>query len=604
MKQLLLGITCSLALVTSVQAADKVPATPDMLPAQTGAAARSDVSLEKVRSRTLADGRVVTRYRQTHQGIPVWGQTVTGSSLGSAVKVTGNVVTGLAVELPSVQPSLPARNALERAMSRAIDNRLQEGSLTGALSVPALRLAARNPNQRLYIYLDQNNRSRLAYLVNWVEYGDEPSRPFYFIDARTGEVLEHWEGLTFAQNATGPGGNEKTGRYLYGTDFPPMVVDDSCRMSTDNVETVDMDNRTSGGSVFQFNCPFNDYRFINGAYSPLNDAHFFGGVVFDMFSDWYNTSPLTQKLRMRVHYGNSFENAFWDGQQMTFGDGASRFYPLVSLDVSAHEVSHGFTEQNSDLQYFNQSGGVNEAFSDIAGEAAEYYMRGSNDWLVGAEIFKSSGALRYFEDPTLDGRSIGHASDYFNGMNVHYSSGVFNRAFFLIANSNGWDTRQAFDIFVLANQMYWSPSSSFVNAACGVVSATNDLTYDLTAVTAAFDTVGVSTASCGGGNPGGGVLVNGVPVTSLSGTTGDEIYYTLTVPAGASNLVFQMSGGSGDADLYLRYGAQPTTGTYDCRPYFVGNNETCSYSNPQAGTYYVMVRAYSSYSGVSLMGSF
>ena len=76
----------------------------------------------------------------------------------------------------------------------------------------------------------------------------------------------------------------------------------------------------------------------------------------------------------QVHYSNSFENAFWNGQQMTFGDGRNRFYPLVSLDVTAHEVSHGFTEQNSGLVYRNQSGGMNEAFSDMAGEAAEYYF--------------------------------------------------------------------------------------------------------------------------------------------------------------------------------------------------------------------------------------
>ncbi len=91
---------------------------------------------------------------------------------------------------------------------------------------------------------------------------------------------------------------------------------------------------------------------------------------------------------MRVHYGRGYENAFWDGRQMTFGDGKNYFYPLVSLDVVSHEVSHGFTEQNSGLIYANQSGGINESFSDIAGEAAEFYNSGKNDWLVGETIFK------------------------------------------------------------------------------------------------------------------------------------------------------------------------------------------------------------------------
>lgn len=106
--------------------------------------------------------------------------------------------------------------------------------------------------------------------------------------------------------------------------------------------------------------------------------------------------------------------------------------------------------------------------------------------------------------------------------------------------------------------------------------------------------------------PGGGdsVLENGVAKTGLSGTTGDEEFFTLEVPAGATNLSFNIAGGTGDADLYVRFGSQPTTGTYDCRPYLNGNNETCNISNVQAGTYHVMLRAYSTYSGVSLTGSY
>ena len=121
---------------------------------------------------------------------------------------------------------------------------------------------------------------------------------------------------------------------------------------------------------------------------------------------------------MRVHYSVNNENAFWDGSAMTFGDGASMLYPLVGINMIAHEVSHGFTEQNSNLTYNAQSGGINEAFSDIAGEATEYYFKGDVDWLVGADLMKSGIALRYFEDPTLDGASIGHADDYTSGMNV------------------------------------------------------------------------------------------------------------------------------------------------------------------------------------------
>jgi serine protease len=103
---------------------------------------------------------------------------------------------------------------------------------------------------------------------------------------------------------------------------------------------------------------------------------------------------------------------------------------------------------------------------------------------------------------------------------------------------------------------------------------------------------------------GGGALTNGVAKTGLSGGSSSETFFTLNVPSGASDLSFAMSGGSGDADLYVKYGSQPTTSSYDCRPWKSGNNETCNISTVQAGTYHVMIRAYSAYSNVSLVGSY
>ncbi|MGB0893610.1 MAG: S8 family serine peptidase [Parashewanella sp.] len=115
--------------------------------------------------------------------------------------------------------------------------------------------------------------------------------------------------------------------------------------------------------------------------------------------------------------------------------------------------------------------------------------------------------------------------------------------------------------------------------------------------------------SCNGPtDPGSGdnVLKKGVAKTGLSGNRNEETVYRLEVPAGATNLSFTMSGGSGDADLYVRQGAEPTTSTFDCRPYKSGNNEACSISDSdvQAGTYYVMIRGYSAYSGVSLVANY
>ncbi len=104
--------------------------------------------------------------------------------------------------------------------------------------------------------------------------------------------------------------------------------------------------------------------------------------------------------------------------------------------------------------------------------------------------------------------------------------------------------------------------------------------------------------------PTGGTLSKGVPVTGLSASTGNSVNYTLSVPSGATNLTFTMSGGTGDADMYVKFGSAPTDTVYDCRPYLSGNAETCTFAAPSAGTYHVRLKAYTSFSGVSLVGDY
>ncbi|WP_052729041.1 M4 family metallopeptidase [Chromobacterium vaccinii] len=435
--------------------------------------------LKPLRSTQFASGKVVTRYQQYYQGVPVWGEAVVEEKPAAALKavqgkLSGSYIAGIQSDLASAKPTLSGAQVLSQAKSLKAN-----GNPTY------------NDKAELVVRLNERNVAQLVYLVSFVVDGKEPSRPHLIIDANNGQVLKQWEGLNHAE-ANGPGGNAKTGKYLYGTNYGPLIVTSDCKMDSGNVATVNLNGGTSGSTPYKFACPTNTYKAINGAYSPLNDAHYFGNVVFNLYKDWFNLKPITQKLLMKVHYSRNYENAFWDGTAMTFGDGASTFYPLVSLDVSAHEVSHGFTEQNSGLVYDGQSGGINEAFSDMAGEAAEYYMKGKNDFLVGAEIFKKTGALRYFADPTKDGQSIGNAKDYYDGLDVHYSSGVYNKAFYLIATSPGWNTRKAFEVFVDANRLYWTANATYNSAACGVVKAADARGYSGADVTKAFSAVGVT----------------------------------------------------------------------------------------------------------------
>jgi pseudolysin/vibriolysin len=550
----------------------------------------------------VANGHHVVRHQQMYRGVPVYGRSVAvvEDASGNALRATGDLAQNLDSDLVSVTPHLTAAKAIDALKSHA------HTSLVGGAKIS-------NQQADLFVYPQDSGPARLVYRTSYVVSGNgQPSRPTAIIDANTGEVIQSWNGLTYA-SATGPGGNQKTGQYLYGTDYAALDVTQSgstCTLNNTNVVTYNLNHGTSGGSIVSFTCPNSNTDAINGAYSPVNDAHHFGGVVHDMYVAYTGAAPLSIKLRMNVHYKSNYENAFWDGTAMYFGDGASTFYPLVSLDVTSHEISHGYTEQNSGLQYTGQSGGMNEAYSDIAGEAAEFYDRGAADFLVGRDIVKTSAgigdALRYMCNPPQDGGSIDNAADYTSSLDVHYSSGVYNKAFCLLAKTSGWDVKKAFQVFALANKSYWTATSTFNSGACGVESAATDLGYSSNDVVTAFNGVGVTCPGGGGGGGGGSTteLQNNVAVSGVSAATGGDNDYFITVPSGATNLVMSISGGTGDADLYTKAGSAPTTSSYDCRPYKTGNSESCTVASPVAGKYYLKVHGYAAYSGVTVKASY
>ena len=492
------------------------------------------------------------RYQQTFRGLPIFGEHVIVNEdvSGNVSTLFGQKVDGLAAEIPAGRPRLSNSRALAIGKSAGLGNR-----------VGFMRTTAEK--SELMIHIDDNGRARKAYVVSFfadTARGGAPTRPTVIVDADSGRILQQFDNLQHALVGTGPGGNNKTGQYEYGTNFGFMDVTQSgttCTMDNANVKTVNLNGGTSGTTAFAYACPRNTVQTINGAFSPLNDAHYFGSVIYNMYNAYIGRAPLTFQLTMRVHYSTNYENAFWDGSAMTFGDGASTFYPLVSLDVASHEVSHGFTSQNSNLTYSGQSGGINEAYSDIAGEAAEYYNKGTNDFLVGADIFKATGALRYMANPPQDGLSIGDAANYVAGMDVHYSSGVYNKAFHTLATTAGWNTQTAFQVFARANDLYWTASTDFNQGACGVQTAATDLGFSVANVTAAFTAVGVS---CGGGSGGG------TPPTITSflcpdyansggGTYFCEVAYSSTTPA-----VIRWPNGSGGSSYFGRCsrGSRPT----------------------------------------------
>ena len=381
------------------------------------------------------------------------------------------------------------------------------------------------------VYIDDQNQAHWAYKVSVFVRHDHkiPTRPSAIIDAKTFKPFVQWNDIKTVLSSvkgSGFGGNTKIGEYEFGAGTYPfleMTRDDDmekCFMENTDVKVVDMKHQyysnnkpmrfvckleTDEQNVFMTGYDADGYDRDNGAFSPTNDALYAGYVIKHMYHDWYGVQALVKKdgspmqLVMRVHYGEGYENAYWDGKQMTFGDGEDMMYPLVSLGVGAHEISHGFTEQHADLEYYGQSGGMNEAFSDMAAQAAEYYSTEHNSWQIGPEIMKESSgydALRYMDKPSRDGMSIDSADDYYGGLDVHYSSGVYNRLYYLMANQPGWTARKAFDVMVKANMDYWTPYTSFDEGGCGVISAAGDLGYPVADVLKSLTEVAINYESC------------------------------------------------------------------------------------------------------------
>lgn len=462
------------------------------------------------------------RLQQTYAGYPVWGgdavvhvpaggnTSLQALAANQDAGLDGFFYQDLNKDLENTPNYVFTADQAHKALQQAIDLYQQKTGLKQAVS---------KTTSKLLVYVDKDSKAHWAFLVSFLSNSARmPAKPTYIIDAATFSVYKQWNNIQTLDDepAGGFGGNDNMGKLVYDglkKDFPALTIDRDaansiCYLRNEDVTVEDVRN---DNAVSQFQCNETDkdhnnvywdadFDSANGGYSPDNDALFAGKVIKNMYQDWYHVPVLTQDgkpmmLIMRVHL--PIENAFWDGDAMTFGDGGDTFYPLVSLGVGAHEISHGFTQQHSNLIYGGQSGGLNESFSDMAAQAAEYYATKHNSWEIGPEIMKQKGeALRYMDDPKKDGRSIDNVKDYNDDLDVHYSSGVFNKVFYLLGTAKKWNTKKAFNVMVHANQNYWTSDATFESAACGIVKATKDYKYDLDVVKRALKKVGIKAGKC------------------------------------------------------------------------------------------------------------
>ncbi|MGH8106531.1 MAG: peptidase M4 family protein, partial [Arenimonas sp.] len=260
-----------------------------------------DSKLEVLTSKTDSDGTRHYRYQQTFRGVPVWGEQVIVSETktGSVKNMFGNMVGGLDVDLQPGGKLIEKGRALGIAKSARLGNRVAS-------------MVTQREDARQMIYIGEDNKARMAYVVSFFAdspSGGAPTRPTVIIDAKTGRILKQFEGLTHAAVGTGPGGNAKTGQYEWGSGGKYGYLDvtqsgTTCTMNNADVKSVNLNGGTSGTTAWSYTCPRNTTKAINGAYAPINDAHYFGGVIQNMYRAYVGRPALTFQLVMRTHYSS------------------------------------------------------------------------------------------------------------------------------------------------------------------------------------------------------------------------------------------------------------------------------------------------------------
>jgi Zn-dependent metalloprotease len=453
------GALLTTGLTTGTAAADSAPAgkpAPAGAPVLLSAAARTSLIQEQQASATEtageiglgakeklvvkdvvkdADGTVHTRYERTYDGLPVLGGDLVVHEPASGGARTVTKAVKAAVKVSSVTPKIAAGKAETQAVAAA---KAAGSERTEADSAPrkVVWAAAGTPV--------------LAYetVVGGLQDDGTPNELHVITDAATGEKLHEWQGV---HTGTGKGlysGTVTLGTYKSGTTY--QLYD----TGRGGHKTYNLARGTSGtGTLFTDA----DDTWGTGTASSSStdqtaavDAAYGAQVTWDFYKNTFGRSGIRNDGKAaysRVHYGNAYVNAFWSDSCfcMTYGDGSGNTHPLTSLDVAGHEMSHGVTSNTAGLNYSGESGGLNEATSDIFGTGAEFYAANSSDagdYLIGEKIdINGNGTpLRYMDKPSKDGASKDYWSSSLGSVDVHYSSGPANHFFYLLAEGSGAKT--------------------------------------------------------------------------------------------------------------------------------------------------------------------
>ncbi|MBP1772755.1 MAG: hypothetical protein H6P99_1918 [Holophagaceae bacterium] len=480
-----------------------------------------------------ATGESHVRMDQLYKGVRVFeGQAIVHMLGGAVHGRTDALVRGLNL---NVSPSLAPAEALASAH--------QYLAPKGAYAhTPGVELVVATVTREIQTPKGTRSFSQpaLAYHIHTeLENGvDETRHTDFLVDAHSGAILETWSTLHTA-GANGTGLSQYSGTVVLNTNSAASGFELYDTTRGGGVKTYNLNHATSGtGTLYTDadNTWGDSANYVEGSSTTAAngqtaavDAHFGVQTTWDMYKNVFGRNGIDgagSATYSRVHYSNSYDNAFWSDTCfcMTYGDGSS-FQTLTSMDVAGHEMTHGVTSRTANLTYRAESGGLNESMSDIFGTMAEFY-RGSTgstipttggNWTIGEQLATPSfnKPLRYMYKPSLDGSSPNAWSSSLKRLDVHYSSGPMNRCFYFlsqgasnVSTSNfyssylpggmtGIGNDKAAHIVYKALTAYMTSSTNYAGAKTACLNAAVALGYpagsaEYTAVVNAFKAINVN----------------------------------------------------------------------------------------------------------------
>jgi bacillolysin len=470
------------------------------------------------------------------------------------------------------------------------------------------------PTSELYLYQDKK-RWLPVYQVDLQYIQPEAGRKIVFVSAVNGKVVHQ---IDYTQHAatTGTGvgvnGNSVTlntyssngSYYLYDT---TKAMNGVIRTYTAN----------EGSSLPGSDVTDSDNNYNASSQAAAVDAHYNAGVTYDYFYNQHNRNSYDNNgsdIISTVNYSSDYNNAFWNGSQMVYGDGdGSTFIPLSgALDVVAHELAHAVTDTSASLVYQDQSGALNESYSDVFGVIVEAEA-GDFDWLLGEDVYTpgtSGDALRSISNPEQYNQPA-HMDDYYytssdNG-GVHTNSGIPNKAFYYIANDIGLD--KSGEIYYRSLTSYLTSQSDFMDARNALLQSAEDLygasSPEYEAVANGYSAVGIGGSGSDPSedtyepndtfNGAYGPLSSGQTYNSYISSSSDVDYYQFN-STDSGTISVSLSNLPGDYDLYLYDGSGSLL---DKSENAYTNSESISYTASSSGSFYLKVVGYNGASSTS-----